>query len=132
MTSTLLCVTASELEVFNECHSDAAIVDTIYSKLDMLKAAVSLPDVQNSAPPTLIASILAAAERKDTLHSYCTIPNLARLLYKPGEEISNSTKNSINSNFKGVFNGVRALKHPATEPLYMLLDTEHKLYQVSP
>jgi hypothetical protein len=131
MTSTLLCVFDSELELFNECHSDAAFVDTIYSKLDMLEAAVKLHDVQDSAPLALVASILAAAQRKDTLHPYCTIPKLARLLYKSGEEISISTKNSINGNFKGVFNGFRALKHPAIEPLYMLLDTEHKLYQVS-
>jgi hypothetical protein len=131
VTSTLLCVFASELVLFNECYSDVAIVDTIYSNLDMLKAAVTLNDVQNSAPPALVASILAATERKDTLHPYCTIPRLARLIFKHGEEIVNSTKNSINSNFKGVCNAYRALNYPTTEPVYMLLDTEHKLYQVS-
>jgi hypothetical protein len=131
VTSTLLCVFASELVLFNECYSDVAIVDTIYSSLDMLKAAVTLNDVHNNAPPALVASILAAAERKDTLHPYCTIPKLARSIFKHGEEIVNSTKNSINSNFKGVFNVYRAMNHPTTEPVYMLLDTEHKLYQVS-
>jgi hypothetical protein len=130
ITSTLLCVTASELKVFNECHSDAAIDDTIYLGLDMLDAAVSLPDVLNSAPPALLTFILSAAERNDTLHPCCTIAKLARLLHNPGEEISNSAKNSIRSHLRSVLHGFRAMHYPATEPLYLLFDEIHKLYQV--
>jgi hypothetical protein len=131
MVSTLLCVTGSELQAFNECHSNAAIDDTIYHHLDMLDAAVSSHDVLNSAPPALVMFILSAAERNDTLHPYCTILKLARLLHNPGEVISVSTNISIHCHCRSVQKGFRAMHHPATEPLYLLLDEMQKLYQVS-
>jgi hypothetical protein len=51
-------------------------------------------------------------------------------LLKPGEQLSASAKNSINARFKSIFNGYRALRFPASEPLFQLLDAQHNLYQV--
>jgi hypothetical protein len=101
MVSTLLCVTGSELQTFNECHSDAAIDDTIYDRLDMLNAAVSSHDVLNSAPPALVTLILSDAERNDTLHPHCTIFRLAKVSY--------STQNSMVVQAESVLNAFRVM-----------------------
>jgi hypothetical protein len=97
---------------------------------NIFEAAVSLPEVQNSAPHALVTLILSAAERNERSFIYCTIPMLSLLLYNPGKEISVSANVSIHCNHTSVLNGIRDMHYPAAEPLYLLLDEMHKLYQV--
>jgi hypothetical protein len=133
MTSTLLCITGSESQVFNKCYSDSVIHDNdtnFYDNLNMLKAAVRLPDVLNSAPPALVTFMLSAAERNEPSVIYSTIPKLAWLLHNPGKKISVSANISIHCHHTSVLNGFRAMHYPGTEPLYLLLDEMHKRYQV--
>jgi hypothetical protein len=126
MCSILICITQSELHSF-ERYSNTTI-DTPSISVAQLTTAVEL--TCESIPKSLVSFIEAAEERGETLHPYYGIQRVARCLLKPGEELSNSALNSINCRFKSVFNGFRALRFPASEALFQLLDGQHKLYQV--
>jgi hypothetical protein len=130
ITSTLLSVLRSELDLFNEHNTDVAIdVETTPSRLKPYVDALEFPDVQSSAPPTLVRSILDAVNRKDVLHPYYTIPRLAHLLLERGEDLEPGTINSINCHFKNMLNGFIAVT-PAAKPLYLQIDIECRPYQV--
>jgi hypothetical protein len=126
ITSILLSVMSSELELFNECNRDVAIDDI--TTLKVLKPYVK--ELQrSSAPPTLVRFILAADNRKDLLHSYYPIPRLAQLLLERGKDLDASTMNSINCYFKNTLNGFNAVT-PAAKSLYHQIDIDFGPYQV--
>lgn len=124
MCSVLMCITRSELQCL-EKHNGITI-DTPSISVAQLSTAAELTG--DSVPKAVVKFVEAAAERGEVLHPYYGIQRVARCLFKPNEELSASAKNAINCRFKSIFNGYRALRYPVSEPLFQLLDGQHKLY----
>jgi hypothetical protein len=127
ISSTLLCITWSELNRFNKCYSDAAISDVITESLAPFKEALEAPNVRDSVPPTLVRFLRASS--CDVFHTLYGVHRLARCIFKHCEKLVPGTKNSFNCRFKYVLNGFRARRYPVTE-LYLLLHAQHNKYQV--
>eukprot|EP00953_Heterococcus_sp_UTEX-ZZ885_P036201 18663-Heterococcus_DN1.PRE.1 len=125
MCSVLICITRSELQCLEQYTG--TIIETPCISIAQLSTAAELTcDV---IPKALALFIEAAADRGDVLHPYYGIQRVARCLLKTHEELSASAKNSINCRLKSIFNGYRALRYPVSEPLFQLLEGQHKLYQ---
>jgi hypothetical protein len=126
MCSVLVCITRSELQCLEQYTGTT--IETPCISVAQLSTAVEL--TCDSIPKAVVLFVEAAADRGDVLHPYYGIQRVARCLLKPGEQLSASAQNSINSRLKSIFNGYRALRYPVSEPLFQLLDGQHKLYQV--
>jgi hypothetical protein len=127
--SLLVSTTHSEMNRFKAAHKDTAIdEDTPCVSVSQLWSGVQLSAAD--APPAVLQFVKAAADSGDTLLPYYGLYRLARCLFKPNEEITASTMNSVTSRFRTLFNGFRVQHLPATEPLYQVLDGLHKPYQV--
>jgi hypothetical protein len=128
-----LLVNTSQTEMcrFRAAHSGTAIdEDTPCVSVAQLWSGAQLS--ADKAPPAVVKFVQAATESGDTRLPYHGLYRLARCLFKPNIEISASTMNGVTSRFRTLFNGFRARRFPATEPLYQVLDGRdlHKPYQV--
>jgi hypothetical protein len=127
--SLLVNTSQTEMDRFRAAHCGTAIdEDTPCVSVAQLWSGTQLSVAK--APPAVVQFVKAAAESGDTLLPYYGLYRLARCLFKPNEEIAASTMNGVTSRFRAMFNGFRAQRFPATEPLYQVLDGLHKPYQV--
>jgi hypothetical protein len=127
--SLLVSTMQSEMDRFKAAHNGTPVdEDTPCASIAQLWSGVQLSAA--NAPPAVVQFARAASDSGDTLLPYYGLYRLARCLFKPNEEITAATMNSVTSRFRTLLNGFRVLHLPHTEPLYQVLDGLHKPYQV--